>query len=250
MSVSEYPRSFPQIHHDFLKMATPFFPGSVVGTIPSPRALAAALKLRRNEVDFLELRVDAFAENTDLEAMEKNLRRLRAPLIVTVRHPLEGGAGRLTLAQRKALFFRFLPYVSFVDVELRSVLPLREVIAQARTQGVGVILSHHDFRRTPSLARLQALRRKAAGAGCDVFKMAAEARTARDMGVLLDWLTSSRASVPALAVMGMGEFGKVSRLVLAQAGSVLNYGYLEKPQVSGQWPAVLLKERLREIAGS
>jgi 3-dehydroquinate dehydratase-1 len=47
--------------------------------------------------------------------------------------------------------------------------------------------------------------------------------------------------------MGMGPLGKVSRLVLGAAGSRLNYGYLDKPQVPGQWPAAELAQRLREV---
>jgi 3-dehydroquinate dehydratase len=47
--------------------------------------------------------------------------------------------------------------------------------------------------------------------------------------------------------MGMGRFGKISRLLLAQTGSVLNYGYLDRPNASGQWEAVLLKKRLAEL---
>jgi 3-dehydroquinate dehydratase len=47
--------------------------------------------------------------------------------------------------------------------------------------------------------------------------------------------------------MGMGVFGKLSRLVLGRAGSVLNYGYLDTVQVLGQWPAALLKQRLLEL---
>ena len=49
--------------------------------------------------------------------------------------------------------------------------------------------------------------------------------------------------------MGMGRFGKVSRLLFAQAGAVLNYGYLDKPNASGQWEATLLKKRIAELAG-
>ena len=47
--------------------------------------------------------------------------------------------------------------------------------------------------------------------------------------------------------MGMGRLGKISRLLLAQAGSVLNYGYLDQPNASGQWEATLLKKRLAEL---
>ena len=48
--------------------------------------------------------------------------------------------------------------------------------------------------------------------------------------------------------MGMGPLGKVSRLLFAQLGSVLNYGFLHEAQVSGQWEATLLKQRLSELA--
>ena len=226
-----------------------FSPGAVVGTIHNPQALAAALKLRKNAVDFLEVRVDAFAggEGRALDALEKSLPRLQSPLIVTVRHPLEGGSGSLTLAQRRSLFTRFLSHAHLVDVELRSAGPLGGIIGAAQSKGIGVILSHHDFHKTPSLARLVALRRQAARAGGDVFKVAAVTQTARDLSTLLDFLTRRHSpAAPELAVMGMGDFGKISRVVLGKAGSVLNYGYLDSPQVPGQWPVALLKERLRE----
>jgi 3-dehydroquinate dehydratase-1 len=45
--------------------------------------------------------------------------------------------------------------------------------------------------------------------------------------------------------MGMGGLGRVSRLLLAQLGSVLNYGYIDNATVSGQWSA----SRLRTIIG-
>ena len=228
-------------------MSTPLSSSNVVGTIHSPQSLAAALKLLPGAVDFLELRVDSFASAVDCALLEQSLPRLRTPLLLTVRHPLEGGAGRLATAQRRALYLRFLPWASLVDVELRSAETLRDVIAGARAQGAGVILSHHDFHKTPSPARLQTLWSAARRVGADVFKVAAVTDKARDVAVLLDFLTARRADAPALAVMGMGAYGKVSRLVFAQAGSVLNYGFLDCAQVPGQWPAELLKRRLAEL---
>ena len=47
--------------------------------------------------------------------------------------------------------------------------------------------------------------------------------------------------------MGMGEFGRVSRLALAKAGSVLNYGYLDEPNAPGQWEARELRQLLTAI---
>lgn len=219
----------------------------VVGTVHSRAALAAALKLRRGVVDLLELRVDAFAQAGECDRLEASLSRLRAPLLLTVRHPLEGGAGRLSAAQRRALYLRFLPHASLVDVELRSAKALGGVTAKAGALGVPVVLSFHDFRKTPSLAKLRELRAAAQQAGADVFKAAVTVNSPRDVAVLLDFLVSSPSAGPRLAVMGMGAFGKVSRLVLARSGSVLNYGFLDRAQVPGQWPAKLLKERLAEL---
>lgn len=232
----------------FSKKSTAVFPAAVVGTIYSRASLDAALKVRPGGVDFLELRVDAFAADGTLDRLEASIPRLKAPLIVTVRHPLEGGAGELSVAQRRVLFERFLPHATLVDVELRSATALKAVRQSAQERGVEVILSHHDFQKTPSLARLVQLHTQAAKAGSAVFKVATMARSARDLAVLIEFLTAARPGRPRLAVMGMGAFGKVSRLALATAGSVLNYGCLDQPQVPGQWPARLLKERLLELA--
>ena len=228
------------------------FSGAVVGTIPGMGALAAARKLRKGAVDFLELRVDTFAEHPDeLDQLEAAAPRLRAPAIVTVRHFAEGGANRLSVVQRRALFRRFLPYASLIDVELRSATQLADVLREARERGIGVILSHHDFRATPSLERLRTLADQAMETGCDIFKLATVTRSVEALTVLLQLMAAQQRPTRggmAMAVMGMGEFGKLSRLALARAGSVLNYGYLDTPQVPGQWPAEVLKKRIVELA--
>ena len=87
--------------------------------------------------------------------------------------------------------------------------------------------------------------RRARAAGADICKLAARADTPAALAQLLA-VFSRRPALP-LSVMGMGTFGKISRLLLAQAGSVLNYGYLDQPNASGQWEAVLLQKRLAEL---
>ena len=216
---------------------------SVVGTIHSPGGLRQALRLKPHAVDFLEIRVDAFADAP--EAILDSVAKLKPPLLVTVRHPLEGAIQPLTPARRRELFLRFLPLATLIDVELRSAKPFFKIIQAARAQGVGVILSHHDFKRTPPLASLQALARRAELLGADLFKVAATAATPRDLVALLAFLEGEK-QLP-LSVMGMGRFGKISRLLLAQSGSRLNYGFLDSAQVVGQWPAPLLKARIQEL---
>jgi 3-dehydroquinate dehydratase I len=48
--------------------------------------------------------------------------------------------------------------------------------------------------------------------------------------------------------VGMGPLAAVSRLLCAQCGSVLNYGYLgETPTAPGQWDAASLKAAIGRL---
>jgi 3-dehydroquinate dehydratase-1 len=217
----------------------------IVGTIHSPGSLKTALGLREGAVDFLEIRVDSFA--TDLAPLNRALPRLRIPRIVTVRHPAEGGANALGFARRRELYREFLPHAEMIDVELRSAEKLADILGEAQATGVKVILSSHDFRRTPATATLQKCMARAHRAGADVCKIAARADRAAELHRLLGLLAGAQR-IP-LSVMAMGRLGKVSRLVLASAGSVLNYGYLHRANASGQWEARELKKRLAELEG-
>lgn len=203
-----------------------------------------AEKIRPADVDYLEIRVDNFAAAS--APLLKVLPRLHVPLLVTVRHPAEGGANALTFAQRRALYLQFLPFASLLDLELRSCGKLADIIAAARLAGVTVIASSHAFHSMPSAAALQQAIRRAHAAGADVCKIAALVETPAALARLLA-LFGKKQPLP-LSVMGMGRFGKISRLLFAQAGSVLNYGYLDRPNASGQWEATVLKKRLAELA--
>ena len=77
------------------------------------------------------------------------------------------------------------------------------------------------------------------------MKVAARTNSLKDLATLIGLL--EKQGNPQLSVMGMGPYGKISRLLFARAGSVLNYGYLEQPQVPGQWEATVLKQRLSEV---
>lgn len=220
-----------------------FKKANVVGTVHSSAGLEAALRLTPAHVDLVEARVDAFADRPD--QLLPFIPKLQVPLIVTVRHHLEGGSIALPVSNRKRLYELFLPHAAFIDIELRSLRALSPILDQARARGVKIILSYHNFHTTPARSRLSELVCRAADAGADVIKIATTTSTPRDLANLLSIF--QRTSQIPLSVMGMGQLGKVSRLLFARAGSVLNYGFLDKAQVPGQWPAELLKERLAEL---
>lgn len=218
---------------------------AVVGTVHSTTSLGAARKIHTVSCDWLELRVDNFFP--DVEELRRAAPKMRPPRIVTVRHASEGGgAAGMPVRQRRALYRDFLEVAGLVDVELRQAGPMREVIREAKEAEVGVILSYHNFRGMPSLESLCELARRAEAAGGDIFKVAAMAEGPRELATLIEFLANERGRMP-LAVMGMGRYGKISRLALAQAGSCLNYGYLGEANASGQWPVELLKARIAEV---
>lgn len=214
----------------------------VVATAHTERGLREARTLRRADVGYVEVRLDSPA--LPHTRLSESLRDLRPRILLTARHPAEGGAQRLDTASRRALLKGFLPMAAAVDVELRSVSPMASVLEEACLRGVTRVISFHDFRGTPQLSRLREVVRKAVAKGADIVKIATHLAGPRDLASLL--VLQSTAKIP-LATMGMGSLGKVSRLVLAAAGSRLNYGYLDKAQVSGQWPAVELVRRLGEV---
>lgn len=218
--------------------------GAVVGTIHSAESLRAARRLAGGIVDFLEVRVDAFAATP--EVLLRGITSLRAPLIVTVRDPVEGGQNQMALARRRAGYAQFLPHAALLDVELRNVRALAATLAAARERGVGVIVSFHDFRATPSAARLREIVRRAALAGADVIKIATRADRPGDLQRLLA-LFASRNPRP-LSVMAMGNYGRISRLLFAHSGSVLNYCSLATANASGQWAAADFRKRLAEVS--
>ena len=223
-----------------------------MAAVYSDATLAAALALDPSPAapDWLELRVDGFHERP--ETLDVLVARVPRPFVVTVRHPAEGGAAGAPADRktRQRLYEHFLTAggVAAVDVEVRSLRALAGVVRKSRAHGCLVVASFHDFTGAPSAGVLREKARRAAGAGADVFKVAATVRRPAELARLLDFMEWGREQRQTLAVMGMGPLGRVSRLALATAGSVLNYGYLGSgPQVPGQWSAATLRERIEEL---
>ena len=212
----------------------------IVGVIASREDLEQALRMRRPP-DLFELRLDRLAGIVG--RVETKLPKLRAPLIITARHPNEGGSGRLSLRQRRALLSRFLTHADYLDVELRSGRALRALLAIAKTKNVRRIISFHDFKSTPSARLLVAKAHNAKALRADIFKVATRTDTPTELGRLLEFITKNRVNV-RLAVMGVGRLGAISRVLLARAGSVLIYASLgPATDVEGQ----LSLEQLRAL---
>jgi 3-dehydroquinate dehydratase-1 len=212
-------------------------------------SLEAARQLTPGQgVDFVELRLDAFAHQDQLDALREAVPALSLPLLITARHPAEGGHGNLSAERRLELYHAFLPQAGLLDLELRSSTELPEIISQARHQDKLVVLSFHDFHGTPRVELLEDLATEALQRGAHIFKVATTVNDLTALNRLIRFAERGNKALPhGLALMGMGKYGKVSRLLLAQHGSVLNYGSLGGTPVPGQWDARQMAERLAEL---
>jgi len=187
--------------------------------------------------DFFELRLDRL-----VSLQECDIAKLKSPLIITVRHPAEGGAAKLSQSERRDLLSKFLPHAALIDVELRSLSALHEIWERAGRQSIGRICSFHNFKSTPELGRLQKQRQRAVDAGADVFKIVTRADTMDDLITLLRVLRL-QSSAARLCVMATGKFGAISRLLFPECGSVFVYAPLNRSFHDGQ----LTLEQLRSL---
>jgi 3-dehydroquinate dehydratase-1 len=196
----------------------------VAGVIMSQTDLDLAI-LMRERPDLFELRLDHLAGPTaaGLDGLEEKISRLRAPLIITARHPQEGGANKLNLRQRRDLLSRFLPRARYIDIELRSAAAFHSLCKLAQKKNVQRIISFHDLKATPDFGGLQVKARRAKSLGADIFKVATRTDTPAQLARLLDFMTKKDLDL-SVSAMGIGKLGAISRVLLAFRGSALVYG--------------------------
>jgi 3-dehydroquinate dehydratase-1 len=218
-----------------------------VGVVSDESAFEVFVSLesaaRQALCDVVELRLD-------LLKLPDNYLRTRlagntVPLLLTARHPAEGGQAPEDPAARSAMIEPLLDLAALIDIELRSAMSMQVTIQKARAAGVPVVGSFHDFQATPADDVLLGAVNFGQQAGVDAVKIATYLNTQDDLIQLMK-LTGGTHRL-RLSVMGMGPWGRVSRLVLAKCGGLLNYGFIGTPNAPGQWPAARLKELLSEL---
>ncbi len=213
----------------------------IVGVIASRAELHRALRMRKPPGLF-ELRLDYLMGV--LDELEHQLSMLQAPLIITTRHPREGGANNLSIQQRRESLFRFLPRASYVDVELRSATTFRSLLELARRKNVRRIISFHDFKSTPAQHSLLVMARRAEACGADIFKVATRIDKPDQLARMLDFVRKANVDLP-ISAMGIGKLGAASRIALARCGSVLNYASIGRSRIEGQMSIERLRAALR-----
>lgn len=131
---------------------------------------------------------------------------------------------------------------AYVDIEWDAEEAYREeLIKEARSQRCAVIISFHDFKRTPPKKELQAVVESCFKAGADIAKIACTTLSEKDCARLLGLLDDPRK----LVVIGMGEIGRITRLAAPLLGSPFTYAAW-KPGMETA-PGQLVKEDIESF---
>lgn len=220
----------------------------VVGSFGNAESLAtASFAGVQSACDLAEIRLDLLEAEGVLTSTRPWVHLAGLPLLFTARRGDEGGAGDLSTGQRISLLEPVLEEAAMIDVELASTAGMEGLLEQMKSRGIPWIASWHDFEgREDSFARIPALAEEAARAGAACFKAAVRLHGISGVGRLAELLQQVTA-IP-LSLMGMGALAPVSRLLCAQYGSVLNYGFLGNAATApGQWSAELLKAGISNL---
>lgn len=194
----------------------------------------AALKC----VDFAEVRLDSMSVTADDVA---HIFSSHSALIATCR------PGGRTDAERKELLIAAIEAgAKFVDVELESDEQYRNaIVTLARARGCRVIVSFHDYEKTPERQALERLVSSCFQSGADIAKIACVVQSQRDAARLLSLLDTARHVV----VAGMGKHGRAMRLIAPLLGSPFTYASFApgKETADGQIDRETLEELLQVL---
>jgi 3-dehydroquinate dehydratase-1 len=221
----------------------PLICAPLVGRTPD-EILAEVAESMQKSPDIVEWRVDHFAHVDNAARVVELARRIKAgangaPVIFTARSAREGGA-RTPLGDSDVVMLHEAVCgarcIDFVDYELdNGAADFARVRSAARTHGIAVIGSHHDFDGTPAIDVLLERFAQAARAGADVAKVAVMPRDPRDVLTLLDatWQASRSVDIPLIS-MSMGPLGALSRVAGFAYGSALTFGVGADSSAPGQ----------------
>ena len=136
----------------------------------------------------------------------------------------------------------------YVDIEVESdIADKREIMEKARSRGCKVIMSFHDYDKTPDSEKLEQIAALCFSEGADIAKIACKVNYITDSARLIG-LLGQEDFKDRLVVVGMGEKGKITRIAGPFLGSLFTYASPaeNKSTADGQ----IEKKRLENIMRS
>lgn len=200
-------------------------------------SVETAQSAEKLSADILELRVDmlerCYHTGEKVSSVIRQLKKeIKLPVILTIRSSKEGGMAKIADGRRLDIFREAISETDLVDIEISSDRINSKVIKLAKTRNKKLILSYHNFKKTPALPYLKNQAEKACELGCDILKIAAMTNNMEEARRLLNFCSNWKKT--KISVMSMGHLGAMSRLAGFLFGSCLTYGFIDQPVACGQ----------------
>jgi 3-dehydroquinate dehydratase-1 len=206
----------------------------------TPARLDASLRKALTKSDYAELRLDFLRPEHVPEALERAKKSMRQ-CVCTLRPKSEGGKFSGTEKERISilkLVAEYSPYL--VDIEYSTLTKDKELLRYVRRTKTPILVSWHDFKKTPSasslLQKLKQMRQLSR-----YVKMVTTANSIKDTASVLSLYRKQDAGLIAFA---MGDFGRISRILCMSLGSPYTYVSLGKPVAPGQFSVDEVKSLL------
>lgn len=204
-------------------------------------------KDKTKKIDIVEFRADYYDALDNYDILEEILTDIHnklnlsdIKLLFTIRSEGEGGE-KLSFKDPEIndinLYVAENKLSDIIDIELFSdVKKADKVIRLARENGIKIIMSSHDFNKTPSIEemveRYKAMRER----GADIIKLAVMPEDSDDVDKLINAVSIIYNEYTDIHVVGisMGELGVKTRLLGYKYGSCLTFATVGKASAPGQ----------------
>jgi len=174
--------------------------------------------------DLVEVRLDRL---DDSQGISRIAEAVKIPLVATNRPVSEEGSFAGPENERLSLLMNAVEEgADYVDLE-SSTSNLDEVIKTFRKTSAKIILSHHDYSRTPKLSSLKSTLARLQKKRSDICKIVTTAQIPEDNLTVLGLLKTNREGTP-LVSFAMGKPGVWSRLLAPFYGSQFTYASLQR----------------------
>lgn len=194
--------------------------------------------------DIVEWRADVFGPVDDMEAVQRMAEKINTalmdiPLLFTFRSHKEGGNKEISSDYYSKLIAGVIKtrYIDLVDIELFfNEEDLDYLVGLANKNNVFVVMSNHDFEKTPAkeeiISRLKLMQKY----GAHIPKIAVMPKNTEDVLTLLEATTIMREKYAdrPIITMAMGKLGVVSRLTGEIFGSAATFGAGKSSSAPGQ----------------
>lgn len=221
-------------------------------TASDPEAvLAEAGRLVEAGIKMIEWRLDYLKDCTNTNVIRQLLMDLKPVcektiLLVTLRTSGQGGRARID----EKTFVKTLMAVAnshaadLIDVDYFFKKEGEgDLVASLQREGVKVIASQHDFRKTPSAMEMISNLLTMEESGADLVKIAVMPHSREDVLRLLDASTSfTEYSETPLIAMAMGHLGIISRVGGELFGSCVTFAAMGTASAPGQLPVADVRE--------